>query len=169
MDILALRAQFSQGCVEAEEVVLVQPAGATATQDVLGKFLRVLRPDKLFVIRRTDVDQRLDGRGAISGMKWRIMDGVAVDLSDVEILLDFCHMVGVDSVSYSPYFVGSRVMVVCELFPVGPFNESDNSPRSFWCSSMVFAGVTFGLALQMSLVTALLLQRLFWLSSYLAC
>lgn len=94
------------------------------------------------------------------------MDGVAVDLSDVEILLDLCHMVGVDPVSYSPYFVGSIVMVVCELFPVGPFNESDHSPRSFWRSSMIFAGVTFGLALQMGLVTALLLQKLLLLSCY---
>lgn len=101
-------------------------------------------------------------------MKGRIVDGVAVDLPNVEILLDLCDMVGMDSVSYAPYFFGSRVMVICELFPVGPINESDNSSRSFWRSSMILAGVAIVLALQMSLVIGLLLQTRKLMSSYLA-
>lgn len=139
MDIFTLRTEFSQSCIEPEEIVLVQPAGATAAQDVLGKLLGILRADKLLVIRRTNVDERPDGRGAVGRMKWRIVDGVAVDLSNIKILLDFCDAIGFDPVGHAPYLVGSRIVVIGELFPVRPFNESNYSPGSFWSSSMVLA------------------------------
>ena len=143
MDILALRAQLGQGCVEAEEVILVQPTGPTTTQDVLGKLLRVLGADKLLVIGCADVNECPDGRGAIGRVEWRVVDGVAVDLADIEIFLDFFDMVGVNPISYAPYFVRGRVMVIRELFPVGAFNESDNSPGGFWRSPMILAGAAF--------------------------
>jgi hypothetical protein len=148
VDIFTLRTQVGQGCVKAEEIVLVQPTGTTALQDVLCKLLRVLRTDKLLVIRRANVDKCPDGRRAIGRIKRRIVDGVAVDLSNVKVLLDFCDMVGVNSVSHTPYFIKSRIVMIRKLFPVRSFNESDYSSWSFWSSSMILAGVACGLALK---------------------
>lgn len=148
VDILTLWTELSQSCIEAEEVVLVQPTGATAAQDVLRKFLGILRPDELLVIRRANVDERPDGRRAIGRMEWRIMDGVAVDFSNIKILFDFCDVVGFDSVGHAPYLIGSRIVVIGELFPVRPFNESNYSPGGFWGSSMVLAMAAVGLALE---------------------
>lgn len=103
----------------------------------------------MLVIRRANVDERPDRRRAVGRMERRIVDGVAVDLSNVKILLNFCDVVGVDSVGHTPYLIGSRVVVIGELFPMRPFNESNYSPGSFWSSSMVFAkAAAVGLALE---------------------
>lgn len=59
-------------------------------------------------------------------------------------------------------------MVIGELFPVRPFNESNYSPGSFWSPSMVLANVTFGLALEMSPLDMITLARGLWVLSYLA-
>lgn len=149
VDIFALRTQLSQSRIEAEEIVLVQPARATAPRDVLRKLLGVLRADKLLVIRRANVDKRPDGRGAVGRIEWCVVDGIAVDLSNIKIVFDFCDVVGFDSVGHAPYLVGSRIVVISELFPVRPFNESNYSSGSFWSSSMVLANAAFGLALEM--------------------
>lgn len=148
VDIFTLRTELSQGCIEAEEIVLVQPARATAAQYVLGKLLGILRTDKLLVIRRANVDERSDGGRAVGRMEWRIVDGIAVDLSNIKILLDFCDVVGFDSVGHAPYLIGSRIVVIGELFPVRPFNESNYSAGSFWSSSMILTGAAVGLALE---------------------
>ncbi|KAH0499141.1 hypothetical protein TgHK011_006356 [Trichoderma gracile] len=143
VDILALRAELSQGRFQAKEIILVQPTGSTTTQDVLGELLRVLGADKLLVIGRADVDECPDGRGAISRVERRVVDGVAVDLADIEIVLDFRDMVGVNPISYTPYFVRGRVMVIRELLPVGAFNESDNPAGGLWRSAMILADAAF--------------------------
>jgi hypothetical protein len=116
---------------------------------VLRKLLGVLRADKLLVIWRANVDKRADGRRAVGRMEWRIVNGIAVDLSNIKVLLDFCDVVGFDSVGYTPYLIGSRIMVIGELLPVRPFNESDYSSRSFWSSSMILANAVAGLALEL--------------------
>lgn len=110
---------------------------------MLGKLLRVLGADKLLVIGRADVDECPDGRGAISRVERRVVDGVAVDLADIEILLDLGDMVRVNPISYAPYLIRGGVMVIRELFPVGAFNEGDDSPGGFWRSPMVLAGAAF--------------------------
>lgn len=127
-----------------------------------------MRADKLLIIRSANVDKRPDGRGAIGGIEWRIVDGIAVDFSNIKILLDFCDVVGFDSVGYTPYLVGSRIVVIGELFPVRPFDESNYSSGSFWSPSMVLTNVAFGLALETSPLDTITLARGVWVLSYLA-
>jgi hypothetical protein len=169
VDIFALWAQLSQGRLQAKEIILVQPTGSTTTQDVLGELLRILGADKLLVIGRADVDECLNRRGAIGGVERRVVDGVAVDLADIEILLDLRDMVGVNPISYAPYLVRGRVMVIRELFPVGAFNERDHPPGGFWRSPMILAGAEFESASRASLAMAgSLLRRASLMSTYLA-
>lgn len=114
--------------MEVEEVIGVAAAGADALGDVCGEGLRILGPGKLVVVRGADVDEGLDcdtvavcvglliGRGCGSGGRGRVegcvMDGVAVDLTDVEVILDLGYAVRYDAVGYAPHPIRGVVMVV---------------------------------------------------------
>jgi hypothetical protein len=88
--VAALGPQRGQRRLQPKEVVRVRPAGPGAARYVLGQRLRVLGADELVVVRGTDVDEGADGRAARGGrrVEGRVVDRVAVDLADVEVLLD---------------------------------------------------------------------------------
>lgn len=123
--VAALGAQRLEGVVEVEEVLGVEAAGADRVADVGGEGLRVLRADELVVVRGADVDEGADGRGlglslAVgvdigfggSGVEGRVMDGVAVDFANVQVVLDLGHLFGEDAVGDAPDAVGSGAVVV---------------------------------------------------------
>jgi hypothetical protein len=146
----ALRAQLVQGRLQSPQIVSVQAARPLAAVDVLGELLRVLRPDELLVVGRADVDERLDGpavlgrqegRVDVGGrVEGRVVDGVPVDLADVEVLFDFGDTVGRDAVGYAPDPLRGRVVVVGQLLPVGARDQGDDAPWGFGGAAMVLAG-----------------------------
>lgn len=150
--IAAIGCEVLQRHVEAEEVVGVGTAGPGTGGDVLSQGLRVLRSDKLLVVWCANVDEGVDGRrlGLGSGwvrvrgaggsrVEWSIVDGVAVYLADVEVLLDLCHAFRLDAVGHTPDAVGRRVVVVGEGGPVGALNEGDDAAGGFGGAAVVFA------------------------------
>lgn len=84
---------------------------------MLRKLLRVLNADELLVIGSADVDQGPDGLRAVGGLEWSVMYAVAVDLANIEILLNFGNLFRLYPVGYAPYFLWRRVMVVVQLLP----------------------------------------------------
>lgn len=140
MLVAALRGEIIQRYVETEEVVLVRAAGALAHEDVLRQLLRVLGPNELGIVGRADVDEGADGRGAVGGLKWRVVDGVAVDLADVEVVLDLGDLFGLYAVGDAPDLVRRRVVVVGELFPVGALEEGDDAAGRLGRAAVIFTG-----------------------------
>lgn len=161
MDVPALWSEIIEGGIETEQVVLVQTAGPLAAKDVLGQLLWVLGPDKLLVAWGSDVDQCSDRRGAIGRLERRVMDGVAVDFSDVKVLLDLCDLFRYDAVGNSPDLVWSGVMMINQLLPVGPLDQCHHAARGFGGSTMVLAYIPGSASGQMAEGTVP--------SSYLAC
>lgn len=152
VDVAALQAQLVEGLLEAEEIVDVEAAGAAALVDVLGEDLRVLGADELVVVRGADVDEspdglrRAGGRGAVGRHRHRrgrveggVVDAVAVDLADVEVVLHLGDLVGLDAVGDAPDAVGGGVVVVGELLPVGALDEGRDAARGFGGASVVLA------------------------------
>jgi len=138
--VAAPGAQLVESDVEVVEVLLVEAAGAAAGEDVAGQLVGVLGADKLLVVRGADVDEGGDGRRAVCRMEGRVMDGVAVDLADVEILLDLGDALGDDAVGDAPDALGGRVVVVGELFPVGALDEGHDATGGLGGASVVLAG-----------------------------
>lgn len=68
------------------------------------------------------------------------MDGVAVDLSNVKIVLNLVHLVGLDAVSNTPDAIRSILMVISQGLPEGALQQRDDTSRLLWCSSVVLAG-----------------------------
>ena len=112
--IAALGPQRRQRRLQPKEVVRVRPAGPGAARYVLGQRLRVLGADKLVVVRGADVDEGADGRAARGRgrVKRRVVDRVAVDLADVEVVLDLGDTRGQDAVGDAPDARGRRVVVI---------------------------------------------------------
>lgn len=73
-------------------------------------------------------------------MEGRVMDGIAVDLTDVEVLFYLVHPVRLDPVGDAPDSFGCRVMMIRQLFPVGPLDQGYDTAGSLGCSTMVLAG-----------------------------
>lgn len=107
---------------------------------MLGELLGVLRADKLVIVRRANVDERLDGlRAAVGRVEGRVVDGVAVDLADVEILLDLGDLFRDDAVGDAPDALRGRVVVVGEGGPVGPLDEGDDAAGGLRGAAVVLA------------------------------
>lgn len=102
MIVTAIRGEIFESDLEVEEVVLVKTAWSLTPEDVLGELLGVLGADKLVVLGSSDIDEALDGGRAIGGLEGCVVDGVAVDLADVEILFDLGNLFGDDPVGDSP-------------------------------------------------------------------
>lgn len=69
------------------------------------------------------------------------MDGVAVDLTDVEVLFDLGDVSGLDAVGDAPDFGVRRCWVrVAEGCPVGVFDEGDYTAGGLRSSTVVLAG-----------------------------
>lgn len=136
--VAALWRKLLQSGIQPEKVVPVQAAGPSAPEDVLRQRLRVLRPDKLVIVGRANVDEGADGRGAVRRLKGRVVDGVAVDFTNVEVLLDLGDLVGPYAVGDAPDSFGRRaVVVVRQVLPVGPLEESDDPAGRFGRAAVV--------------------------------
>lgn len=112
MLIPALVPQRRQRRLQPKQVLRVRPARPGAARDMLRQRLWVLGADELVVVGGADVDERADrrtGRGRVEG---RVVDRVAVDLADVEVVLDFGDVGGEDAVSDAPDAVRGRGVVV---------------------------------------------------------
>lgn len=151
----ALRAQCVQSFLQLQQIVSIQTARPFAVVDVLCQRLRILRANELIIIGCANVDQCLDGaletrhKGRIDrvetgrGEDWvegRVVDGVSIDLADVEVLLHFVDSVRVDPIGHAPDSFRCGFMVICHLFPVGPLDQGYNTARSLGCSTMIFTG-----------------------------
>lgn len=137
VNVAAFHCQVVECHIEVEQVFLVQATWTFAAEDVLCKLLGVLGANKLLVVRGADVDESFNRRRAISGLKRGIVYRVAIDLSDVQVLLHFGDLFGHDPVGHTPYLVGGLIMMVHQLFPVRPLNQGDDPARSFRGASMI--------------------------------
>lgn len=137
--ILTLIGQRTQRNIQLEQIVLVQPTRPHAPEDVLGELLRILRADKLVIVRRANVDERLDGLNAVGWVKGRVVDGVAVDLADVEILFHFGDLFRDDAVGDAPDTLRGRAVVVGEGGPVGALDEGDDAAGGLGGAAVVLA------------------------------
>lgn len=139
VDVAAFRTQLVERLLEAEEVVNVETTRAAALVDVLGQLLGILGSDELVVVRRADVDEGADGFGAVGRVEGGIVNAVAVDLPDVEVVLDFGDLVSLDAVGDAPYTIRGRVVMVSQLFPVGTLDQCRDATRGFRCTPVVLA------------------------------
>jgi len=139
MLIATLRAQFVQGPLQPPKVVLVQTTRALGPVDVLGQGLDVLRAGELVVVRGADVDEGADGRRAVGRVEGRVVDRVAVDLADVEVVLRLVDPVGRDAVGRAPDLVRGGVVVIPQRLPVGPLDEGDDAARGLGRAAVVLA------------------------------
>lgn len=73
-------------------------------------------------------------------MERRVVDGVAVDLADVEVLFYLVHLVGYDPVRDTPDLFGCGVMVIRQLFPIGPLDQGYDAAGGLRRSAVVLAG-----------------------------
>ncbi len=119
-----------------------------AARDVFGKLLGVLRSYELVILRRANIDESSDrplggqDRGIDIGgwVEGGIVDRIAVNLSDIKILLYLGDTVRLDAVSDAPCFVWRRVMVIRQLFPVRPFDQGNNTAWGFRCTTVILTG-----------------------------
>lgn len=139
MNITALRCELVECHVKIEQVVFVETAGPLAAVNVLGQILRVLGSHKLLILRRADVDEGLQRGRAVGRLEGRVVDGVAVDLADVQVLLDLGHLVRDDAVGDAPDLVGGLVVVVRQGLPVGSCDEGDDAAWGFGGASVILA------------------------------
>lgn len=139
MSVAAVGAELGEGRVEVVQIFLVEAAGPAAGDNVLGELVGVLGADKLLIVRGADVDEGRDGRGVVGWVEGGVVDGVAVDLADVEIVLDLGDAVRDDAIGNTPDLLGGRVVVVDQGVPVRRLDESDDAARSFWSASVVLA------------------------------
>jgi len=148
----ALRAQCVQSFLQLQQIVSVQTARSLAVVDVLCQCLGVLRADELIIVGCANVDQCLDGAlgrrhnggidrietGRGDGVEGRVVDGIAVYLADIEVLLHFFDSVRVDPIGHAPDSLRRGIMVICQLFPVGPFDQGYDTAGGLGCSTVVF-------------------------------
>lgn len=122
MLVLTLLTQPLKRLMQLKQIIPILPTRAPTHHDFLGQRLRILRAEELRVIWQADVDKTPDlardsgtgvwswSDGLVSGAHvlvfgWRegrVLDAVAVDLADVEVLFDFCDVRGGDAVGGSP-------------------------------------------------------------------
>lgn len=75
-----------------------------------------------------------------SGVEGRVVDGVAIDLPDVEVVLHLGNLFWDDAVRRAPYLVvGRGIVVVGELLPVAALDQGYDSSGSLGCASMILA------------------------------
>lgn len=68
------------------------------------------------------------------------MDAVAVDLPDVQVLLDLGDARGLDPVGDAPDLAVARRRVrVVEGGPEGPLDERNDAAGGLWCAAVVLA------------------------------
>ena len=140
MDVTALRAQVGESRIEPVQIVLVQATRAYASKDVFGQLLGVLGADELLVIRRADVNQGPDRPAAIGRVERGVVDGVAIDLADVEILLNLGDAFRNDSIGNAPDLVRRGVVMVSKAFPVRSLDKGDDPAGCLWGPSMILTG-----------------------------
>ena len=74
--------------------------------DKASQFVGILGANKLLVVGSADIYQGAYRGRAVSGVKRRVVNGVAVDFADVQVILDLCDLFRLDAVGDSPYLVG---------------------------------------------------------------
>ena len=124
MLIRAFLAQTSQRLLKLVQILPILTARPPALHDLLRQRLRVLGSEELGVVRQADVHEAFDrvrdvGRLCIAGgrdalhrgahvllallvVEGRVLDGVAVDLADVEVFFHFGDVAGWDAVGCAP-------------------------------------------------------------------
>lgn len=135
--VTAVGAKLGEGGVEVIQVVLIEAAGPATGEDVVGELLGILGPDKLLIVRGADVDESGDGRGAVGRVEGCVVDGVAVDLADVEIVLDIGDAVRDDAIGDAPDLFRGRAVVIGQCAPVRLVDEGDDAARSLWSAPVV--------------------------------
>lgn len=70
-----------------------------------------------------------------------MLDGVAVDLADVEVVLDLGDLVALDAVGDAPDAVRGGLVGVVEGVPVGALDEGDDAAGGVGGAAVVLAGV----------------------------
>lgn len=118
MLIAALFRQFLQGCIQSVQIILVGATGTLALVDKASQLVRILGANELLVVGSADVNQGTYCGRAISGVEWCIVNGVAVDFANIQVILDLCDLVGLDAICNSPHLFGGGLMMVSELFPI---------------------------------------------------
>jgi hypothetical protein len=124
MLISTLLAQPPQRLLKLVQILPILTARPPALHDLLRQRLRVLGSEELGVVRQADVHEAFDrvrdvGRLCIAGgrdalhrgahvllalvvVEGRVLDGVAVDLADVEVFFHFGDVGGWDAVGCAP-------------------------------------------------------------------
>lgn len=105
MPISTLRTQLIQRLFQSQQIFHISSTRSNTIKNMLRQLLRILWTDKLWVIRRADVDCASDVCGAVGGAEVCVVDAVAVDFTDVEVLLDFLGFFRFDAVGCAPDFV----------------------------------------------------------------
>jgi len=128
MFIPTVLAEPFQCRIQLVEVVLVLSTGSSTPDDMLGQCLRILRTQELRIVGKTNVHQTLDLLGQVAfGIRCRVhglvrgghvliergvLDAVAVDLSNVEVLLNFGDVSRWNAVCGTPDSRGSGRMLL---------------------------------------------------------
>ena len=121
MLIRAFLAQTSQRLLKLVQILPILTARSAALHDLLRQCLRVLGSEELWVVWQTDVYETFDrvrdvcwlcvagwcdalhrGAHVLPVVEGRVLDGVAVDLADVEVFFHFGDVGGWDAVGCAP-------------------------------------------------------------------
>lgn len=155
MLIATLGAQTLQSRVKMQQVVAVEAAGSLGAVNVLSQSLDVLWSRELVVVGRANVDEsanwllvlllgyvvRRSSRAC--WMKGGVVDAVAVDFANVEVLLNLGDFFWNDAIGNAPDFaiLGSR-MGIGEGGPKGSLDKGDNAAWLFRRAAVVLAACT---------------------------
>lgn len=117
MVISAIWAETVQGFFQAQEIIFVWSTWTDTLLYMLGELLRRLRTDELVVFRSPNIYQGLYRRRSIAWIEGGVMYGVAVYLTNVEVLPNFGNSGSFYSIGGTPYFVRRRVVMICQCLP----------------------------------------------------
>jgi hypothetical protein len=134
-----LGTKLIQGLLQIEEVIRVWATWTVASRYEFGKGLGFLGTSKLVIAGSSNVDQGSDGSGAVSRVKRFVVYRVAVDLTDIKIILYLSNMLLLDPIGRAPDPIWGAAMVVGELFPIAFFDQGYNTTGSLRGSTVVLA------------------------------
>ena len=113
MAVSTISTEAIQGFLQAQKIIYVWPAWPDALIYMLGELLGRLRSYELVVLGSANIHQGPYFRRSIAWMKGSVVYRVAVDLTNVEVLLDFGNFGGFDSVGSAPDLFLRLVVVIC--------------------------------------------------------
>lgn len=104
--IMTLSTQIVQRLFKVEQIFPILTTWAYTVVDLGCNIMRQQRAQELRIIWHADVDQTVDIRSSrICGMELCVLDAVAVDFTDVEILSNLLDMVRLDVIRDTPDIV----------------------------------------------------------------